>query len=283
MTIPKWKENEIEEIKGFINAHPVVGIVNIHGIPARQLQRIRAELYGAVVMKVARNTLIGRAFDESDEKIRVLGDFIEGQTALLFTELNSFKLYQLIEKNKSPAPAKPGDIAPHDIIIEKGPTSFKPGPIVGELQNVGIPAAIEGGKVVIRELKVLVKAGDEISAKAADILTKLEIYPMEVGLDLKIAYEGGTILRPDILAIDESRYFSDFTTAVHNAFNLSVNIAYPTSASVPVLLQRASVEARSLAINATIFEPDVIATLLTKANVQVASLATKLSEKGSNI
>ncbi|MCD5409458.1 MAG: 50S ribosomal protein L10 [Methanocellales archaeon] len=296
--IPKWKKDEVKWIKESINSHPVVGIVNVHGIPARQLQQIRAELYGTAILKIARNTLIERALDEvtdetsvspsksvdlvgSDKKVRVLKEFIEGQTALLFTELNPFRLHRQIEKNKSSAPAKPGDIAPHDIIIEKGPTSFKPGPIVGELQNAGVPAAIEGGKVVIRERKVLVKAGDKIQQQVADILAKLEIYPMEVGLDLRAVYEGGMIFRPDILAVDESKYFSDFMTAVRNAFNLSINIAYPTSASVPVLLQKASVEARSLAIDAMIFEPDVIDVLLAKANVQMVSLTAKLSEKGS--
>ncbi|ATZ61328.2 MAG: 50S ribosomal protein L10 [Methanosarcinales archaeon Met12] len=277
--IPKWKKDEIEEIKESINSHPAVGIVNVHGIPARQLQQIRAELYGSAILKIARNTLIERALDESDEKVRVLKEFIEGQTALLFTELNPFKLQRLIEKNKSSAPAKPGDIAPCDIIIEKGPTPFKPGPIVGEFQNVGVPAAIEGGKVVIRERKVLVKAGDKIQQQVADILTKLEIYPMEVGLNLRAVYEEGMIFRPDILAVDESKYFSDFMTAVRNAFNLSINIAYPTSASIRVLLQKASVEARSLAINAMIFEPDVIDALLAKANLQMVSLTAKLSEK----
>ncbi len=280
--IPKWKKDEIKWIKESISSHPVVGIVNVHGIPARQLQQIRAELYGTAILKIARNTLIERALDESDEKVRVLKEFVEGQTALLFTELNPFKLYRQIEKNKSSAPAKPGDIAPHDIIIEKGPTSFKPGPIVGEFQNAGVPAAIEGGKVVIRERKALVKAGDKIQQQVADILAKLEIYPMEVGLDLRAVYEGGMIFGPDILAVDESKYFSDFMTAVRNAFTLSINIAHPTSASVPVLLQKASVEARSLAIDAMIFEPDVIGVLLARANAQIASLTAKLSENGAN-
>ena len=64
-----------------------------------------------------------------------------------------------MEATKSTAPAKPGDIAPEDIIVKEGETPFKPGPIVGELQKAGIPAAIEGGKIVIRKDKVLVEKG----------------------------------------------------------------------------------------------------------------------------
>ena len=59
-------------------------------------------------------------------------------------------------------------------MIKQGDTSFKPGPIVGELQKVGIPAAIESGKVVIKSDKLLVKEGETISAEVAQMLTKLE-------------------------------------------------------------------------------------------------------------
>ena len=65
-----------------------------------------------------------------------------------------------MEATKTAAPAKPGDIAPEDILVKAGDTPFKPGPIVGELQKAGIPAAIEGGKIVIKKDKVLVKKGE---------------------------------------------------------------------------------------------------------------------------
>ena len=68
---------------------------------------------------------------------------------------------------------------------------FKPGPVVGEFQKAGLPAAIEKGKVVIKSDKVLVKSGGQITRDQAQALTKLEIYPMTVGLDLRAAYEEG--------------------------------------------------------------------------------------------
>ncbi|MBI2112759.1 50S ribosomal protein L10, partial [Candidatus Woesearchaeota archaeon] len=37
----------------------------------------------------------------------------------------------MLEKNKSNAPAKPGQVAPKDITVKAGATSFAPGPIIG--------------------------------------------------------------------------------------------------------------------------------------------------------
>ncbi len=49
----------------------------------------------------------------------------------------------MLEKTKTKMAARPGETAPEDIVVSKGPTGFRPGPIVGELQQAGIPAAIE--------------------------------------------------------------------------------------------------------------------------------------------
>ena len=62
-------------------------------------------------------------------------------------------------------------------------TSFKPGPIVGELQHAGFPAAIEKGKVVLKKDVTIVKAGQTISREVAGLLTRLDILPLEVGLE----------------------------------------------------------------------------------------------------
>jgi len=103
----------------------------------------------------------------------------------VFTDLDAFDLYKVMEEGKVPAPIKAGAVAPHDIVVEQGPTSLKPGPIVGELQNLGIPAGISGGKVEIKQQKVAVKEGEKVSAPLAEMLAKLEIYPVTEGLDLR--------------------------------------------------------------------------------------------------
>ncbi|MDY6966595.1 MAG: 50S ribosomal protein L10 [Halobacteriota archaeon] len=268
--IPSWKKEEVVEIKNLTEGSQVVGIVGVRGITANQLQMMRADLKENATLKMCRNNLILRAFGELDRED--LSDFVEDQTLLIFTEFDSFKLYKMLEKTKTPAPIKPGDVAPKDIIIEKGPTSFKPGPIVGELQNAGIPAGIESGKVVIRATKTVANKGDVVSSKLADLLPRLDIYPMEIGLDLRAAYDKDFIYTRETLAIDEDRYLSDITRATQNAFNLAINVSYPTKETIDVLIKKAFLDARNVAINSTVFEPNVMKEIIVKAYIQMLSI-----------
>lgn len=280
--IPQWKKDEIENIKELIQSHKVFGMVAIEGILATKIQKIRRDLKDVAVLKVSRNTLTERALDQLGETIPEMNKYLDKQTALVFTNESPFKLYKLLEQTKTPSPIKAGAIAPADIIVQKGPTSFPPGPILGELQSAGIPASIDAGKVAVKETKVVCKAGEAVPQKLATMLAKLEIYPLIVGLDLRAAYDDGTIYEPELLAVDESKYFSDIIRAAQNAFNLSVNTAYPTSATIGTLLAKAYAESKNLGVNAVILEPGVMDALLAKAHVQMTSVASKAADKDAN-
>ncbi len=280
--IPQWKKDEIEDIKKLITSYSSVGIVGVHGIPSNQLQLMRKNLRGMANVKMCRNNLIYRALDDSSDNIKPAKKYVVDQTALLFTNENPFKLYKMLEMGKTSAPIRPGGVAPKDIVVQKGPTSFPPGPIVGELQGVGIPAGIEGGKVVIRETKTVAKAGDVVNAKLASILSRLDIHPVELGLELRAVYEKGMIYESRLLAVDETKYRSDITLAVQRAFNLSVNAAYPAKATIATLLAKAASQSRNLAVNAEIIMPDIIDVLMAKANAQMLSLARLASAKDAN-
>src|SRR5581483_4483352 len=131
--------------------------------------------------------------------------------------------------SKTKAPLKAGQKAIEDIRVPKGETQFKPGPIVGELQKAGIPAAIDQGKVVL-------KAGEPASQDLATMLTRLEIFPMTVGMDLKAVFEEGTIYSRDMLSVDETARLQQ---AHMNAINLAVFAGYPTAKTVPFLISKA--------------------------------------------
>jgi large subunit ribosomal protein L10 len=193
---------------------------------------------------------------------------------MIFANDNPFKLFKQLEKTKTKMAAKPGETAPEDIIIEKGPTSFKPGPIVGELQQAGIPAAIEGGKVKIRETRVVVKKGAVISAKVAAVLIKMGIKPMDVGLALQAAFHEGQMYEPSVLAIDEAKILGQLQLAGQQAFNLSVNAAIPTKETMAPILTKAVRDARGLAIEASVYEKDVIDAIIGKAYREGQALQT---------
>jgi large subunit ribosomal protein L10 len=271
--LPAWKKEEVEEIKKHAAKYTLVGLVDMYGIPAAQVQQIRRNLRGKAVIKVVRNTLIAHALGEIGGKMTVLEKFISGHSAMIFTNDNPFRLFKALEKTKTKMAAKPGETAPEDIVIEKGPTSFKPGPIVGELQQAGIPAAIEGGKVKIRETKTIVKKGAVINKKVADVLIKMDIKPMDVGLALQAAFYEGDVYEPSVLAIDETAILAQIQLAAQQAFNLSVNAAIPTRDTIEPIVTKAVREARGLAIEAAIYEKDVVDAIIGKA--QRESMALK--------
>jgi len=271
--LPAWKKDEIDEIKKNAGKYTLIGLVDMYGIPAAQVQQIRRNLRGKAVIRVTRNTLIEHALGEIGGKVTGLTKFVSGHSAMIFTNDNPFKLFRQLEKTKTKMAAKAGETAPEDIVVEKGPTSFKPGPIVGELQQAGIPAAIEGGKVKIRETKTIVKKGAVISKKVADVMIKLDIKPMDVGLALQAAFYEGDVFEPSVLAIDETAILAQIQLAGQQAFNLSVNAAIPTKETIVPILTKAVREARSLAVEACIYEKDVVDAIIGKA--QRESIALK--------
>src|SRR5467141_4319265 len=206
------KKRLVEDLVSRCTKAQVVGIVNIHGIPAPQFQAIRKKLWGRATITVAKNNLLRLALEQANAKkpdLVKLGETIDGQTAVVTADINPFRLFKELEATKTRAPARGGEVAPEDLWVRAGETPFKPGPIVGELQKAGVPAAIERGKVVIKKDKLLVKAGDKIPRDVATVLTRLEIYPLTVGLDLRGAYEAGTVFRRDVLSVDDAKVRAD--------------------------------------------------------------------------
>ncbi|MEN6442569.1 MAG: 50S ribosomal protein L10 [Methanoregula sp.] len=263
--LPSWKKDEVEDIKKHAKEYTLIGLVDMYGIPAQQVQQIRRNLRGKAVIKVVRNTLIKHALDDMGGDMKDLTKYISGHSAVIFTNDNPFKLFKQLEKTKTKMAAKSGEKAPEDIVIQKGPTNFKPGPIVGELQQAGIPAAIEGGKVKIRETKTVVKKGGIISAKLATVLVKLDIKPMDVGLALQVAFHDGNMYEPSVLSVDETALLAQIQLAGQQAFNLSVNAGIPTKETMAPILTKAVREARNLAVEAAIYEKDVVDAIIGKA------------------
>ncbi|MCA1812344.1 MAG: 50S ribosomal protein L10 [Halobacteriales archaeon] len=277
--VSKAKKQEVEVLVQLLTGSDVVGLVSIQGIPASSMLQMRRTLRGEATLKVTKNTLLRLALEEAARNkpgLEQLIGKIDGPTCIITTKMNPFRLYRKLDESKTKAPARGGEKAPEDIWIRKGETPFKPGPVVGELQRSGIPAAIDEGKVVIKSDKLLVKAGDAIPANIAAGLTRLEIFPLTIGLDVKAVYEKGMVYGPDILGIDQKKILQQVGLAARQALNLSVNAAYPTKLTIPHLLGKAHREALALAVEAAIPEPKALDMILAKANAQGMAVARKL-------
>jgi large subunit ribosomal protein L10 len=263
--LPAWKIKEVEALAEKIRRSRVVGVVGVRDLPASDLQQMRNDLRDRIEIRMVRNSIAKRALRRSGSETEPLADFVEDQSALIFSDENPFKLYNILEKSKRPMLIKSGSKSPKDIIIEPGDTAFSPGPMVGKLQAAGIPAAIKSGKVVINQQVTLVKEGQVVSAKVADILKDMDIFPRNVGIDLRGAYEGGLIFHAKDLSLDLDKLLSQFSSASAKAFNLAVEVGYVTSQTIKPMLQLAQAKATGLVIDLGISVPSMMEYILAKA------------------
>jgi large subunit ribosomal protein L10 len=278
-TIPEWKREEVDELAEFLERYQSVGVVDVAGIPSRQLQEMRRELYGTAALRISRNTLMERALEDVDDGLEDLTEHISGQVGLIGTNDNPFGLYKQLEESKTPAPINAGEVAPNDIVIPEGDTGVDPGPFVGELQSVGANARIDEGSIKVMEDSTVLSAGEEVSQDLANVLGELGIEPKEVGLDLRGVFSDGVLFAPDELAIDVEEYKADIQSAAAAARNLSLNAEYPTAQTVPSMLAKAAGEAKSVGISAAVESPDLADDLVSKADTQVRALAAVIDDE----
>ena len=272
------KAAQVEEIKKLLDEHNALGIANLQKVRAAQLQEMKKKLKDIANVRVIKNTLMRRAVTESKDKpgLEKLEPLLSGSNIFLFTDLNPFKLSLLLERGRVKTTAKAGDMAAMDVIVPAGNTGQPPGPVISQLNSVGLPTRIEAGSVWINKDTMVAKKGDVIDARLASVLSKLGIKPVEVGLILKVVYENGLLIMDDQLHIDLDGFRKSLIEASSNALNLSLNAGYLTPDNASLMLQTARREAFNLALNAGIPTTETIGDLLRKAYAEASSLNAKI-------
>ncbi len=277
--VSESKKQELTEIKKLIEKYPVIGLIDLFKMPSRQLQYIRKSTRNDAVIRMCKKNVMLLAFKEisGKENIQKLSEIAAKEPTLIFTNMNPFKLFNILNKNKSTRYAKSGDVATNDILVSAGPTSILAGPAIGEFQRAKIPAIVKEGKIHVREDTVVAKKKDVISDQLANILKKLDIQPVEIGINVLALWENGVVYGKEILNVNEETYIQNIRDAYTQALNLSVGIVYPTEESIKFLLMKAYRHAKSLGINAEILDEDVIEDLINKASGEAKVLKTKLN------
>ena len=73
--VAQWKEKELANLLHLVSDNPVVGIVSVDGIAAKQMAQMRKNIGNKVHLRVAKNSLIKLALENSQ------GDKKEGGRA----------------------------------------------------------------------------------------------------------------------------------------------------------------------------------------------------------
>lgn len=281
-SVAPWKRELVGEVLENFEEYPVVGILDISGIPAPQFQEMRDILRGKAEIKVSRRVLLRIAIEKASEdepELEELTSYLKGPSALIFTKMNPFKLWKFLKENRTSAPAKIGMKSPRDIVIPEGETNFSPGPVISELQQAGVKARIEAGKVVVREDSKIVEEGEPISPEVAGVLSRFDIEPREIGFELRAAYADGTVFPGDMLVVDEEETFRNIQTAYMNYLNLSFTVGFPTRQNVSMFLGQSYSRAYNLALNASVFTSRTMPHFLGRASSEMLGLASVLNSE----
>jgi large subunit ribosomal protein L10 len=267
------KSAEVEAIKDLLQAYKFIGVASLQKVRATQLQELKKNLTGKVYMRVLKNTLMKLALEElGKSELQKLETYLEGSNVLLFTNLNPFKLALLLERGKVKTTAKSGDIAAMDVVIPAGNTGQPPGPIISQLNAVGLPTRIESGSVWVSKDTLVVRKGEAINERLAGVLSKLGVKAVEAGLSMQAVLDEGLIIVGDKLKIDIDGTRKSLEQSNAEAFALSVAIVYPTSENIVTLLQVAHQKAVALSLGAAVPTKETIGDLIRKAQTEMLSL-----------
>ncbi len=256
--------------------YPIIGLVDLYKMPSKQLQAIRKDMRNDAKIVMAKKRLIKIAMKEINRSgLEKLYEIDMKKPALIFTAINPFKLFKILESNQSPTYAKEGDITPIDIVIPEGPTKLPAGPAIGELQRAKIPAMVKEGKIHVSKETIVLKKDGKITTDVANLLKKLDIQPMKIGINLLGVWEDGFVFNKGILSVSTEEYVQKLQLAHSYALNLAVNTKYTTKESIKILLQKAYWNAKNLGLNRNILDKGIIEDILRKAKMQADMIKNK--------
>ncbi len=280
--IPKvmsWKKDTVQDLFDLLQSGDTLAVIDIHGVPAGAMLGMRASLRSDMKIQVAKKRLMSIAWGRAGLEDSNLNELFQGsiQPALVSSSsLNSFELFTELKKTEAGRAAKEGDIAPHQIVVAKMDTGMPPGPIVGELNSVGIPAKIMGGSVQIQKETVVLEEGDVFEGDMGMMLSKIGINPIVTGLRLCGTLEDGTVFSPSTLDINYEQFETDLISYAAGAFNLACNITWFTSQTMPTILAKASREAMAVALEAAIATAETMPHLVGRAHSGALAVAGQL-------
>jgi large subunit ribosomal protein L10 len=243
---------------------------------------LRKKFNGQINIKIIKNKVAQRAFEKVTKisGIEDLSKELEGQCALMFTNISPFKLNLIFSENKVFLPAKGGDIAPKDIIVPAGNTGIPPGPVLSEFKESKVQTKIDQGSIAVTKDTVVVKSGEVISQKLASLLSKLDIKPIEAGVLVNFAISEGLQFKEKDLQLDVKEYVKQLQLSFSSALNLAIEIVYFAPETISSILSLAYHKSLNVASKAGYVSKDTAEIILNNAQANAHGLVEALKIKG---
>jgi len=230
-----WKAKYFDKIIHLLDEYPKCFIVGADNVGSSQMQKIRISLRGHAIVLMGKNTMMRKAIRghlEKNPNLEKLLVHIKDNVGFVFTKQDLSFVRDKLSSNKVAAPAKAGAIAPCDVTLPAQVTNMGPEK-TSFFQALQIPTKITRGTIEIINDVHLIKKSDKVGASEATLCNMLNISPFHYGLSVKQVYDSGTMFDPAILDIKPEDLRAKFVDGVRNVAAISLQIGYPTVASVP--------------------------------------------------
>lgn len=279
---PKKKRVMYKELQELPKKYNVIALSKMTKVRASQLMLIRKKFRNDINIKIIKNRVAVRAFEKVQgvAGLDSLQKELEGQCALMFTNISPFKLNLIFAQNKVFLPAKGGDIAPREIVVPAGNTGLIPGPVLSEFKVGNVQTKIDGGTIWVNRDTVVAKPGDAISMQLASLLSKLNIKPIEAGIAVNFAIAEGLLFKEADLRINLAEYRAELVKSFQEALSVAMEAGYITQETVKPMLAKAHQHAKSLAAESGYLTKDTADFVLPRAQGKARAVANEAKKKG---
>jgi large subunit ribosomal protein L10 len=279
---PQKKQFMYQELQELPKKYNVIALSKMNKVRSTQLMTLRKKFHGQIIIKIIKNKVAQRAFEKVSKisGIEYLSKELEGQCALIFTNLSPFKLNLIFSENKVFLPAKGGDIAPKDIILPAGNTGIPPGPVLSEFKEAKVQTKIDQGSIAVTKDTVVAKSGEIISQKLASLISKLDIKPIEAGVLVNYAISEGLQFRAKDLQLDVKEYIKELQICSSSALNLAVELVYFAPETISSIISLAYQKSLNVASKAGYVSKDTAAIILNTAQANAYGLSEALKMTG---
>lgn len=279
---PKKKRMMYQELQELPKNYNVIALSKMTKVRATQLMALRKKFRSEIKIRIIKNKVAQRAFEhvKGVTGIDSLSKQLEGQCALMFTNISPFRLNLIFSQNKVFLAAKGGDIASKEIVIPAGNTGITPGPVLSEFKVANVATKIDQGTIWVNKDTVVAKPGDVISQALASLLSKLNIKPIEAGIAVNFAVSEGLLFKEQDLSIDLAAYRDELVRSFQQALAFATEVGYVTPETVKPMLVKAQQQARSLAAESGYLTPDTAEIVLPRAEAKAQALANEAKKKG---
>jgi len=230
-----WKAAYFEKARKLLGTYEKIFICDADNVTSKQFQAIRTGMRGQGEILMGKNTMMKKAIREvanQNPSVEKLIPLIKQNVGFVMTNGDLKEVRDLIQSYKLPADAKTGAISPVDVEVPAQQTALGPEK-TSFFQALSIPTKITRGLIEITGKVHLLTSGEKVGQSEATLLQMLKIRPFEYGFDILNVYDSGSVFSPAILDITADDIRARFCAGVANVAAVSLNIGYPTIASVP--------------------------------------------------